>query len=292
MSSNEETRIALGVLAAIVVVSLFFVLALQFAGGTESSRKNSAQASRMKSEPPRTSKTVAVTRSSRPVESQPQPVAVAAQAASAPASASSTPTSTSVSASLAASLSTSLSTSQLANADTQLVPEAPVIDPVPLAFFNSTATTSELPSVIEKYRDRVARGELFMARLEAIVTDNAPAFSDDRQNLSMEFTARSQSKRLSFKSVHVTEWIEATFNSAVSSATRDVLVDVRRVDDSGAEGERVALFFASVQEHADKRGFAMNADIGDNDSILRVYAVNDELHQLGKVRLTPADISD
>lgn len=269
MATSEETRFALGVLVAIVVVSLA-AFALQFVNDSESTQEKPARASSLKSEPPRSSKVAANTHSSQSAESLAQPVALSTRTASA----------------------TSATASLLANTDTQPVTAIPVIDPVPLEFFDTTGTASQSPNVIKKYRDRVARGALFMARLEDIVTDNAPASSDNQHNLSMEFTARSKSKQLSFKSVHVTNWIEATFNSDVLPATADVLVDVRRVDETGSEGERVALFFASVQDHAGKRGFAMNADVGDNNAIVRVYAVTDLLHQLGEARLTPADISD
>lgn len=271
MATNEETRFALGLFAAIVIVSLG-VLVLRFAGDAESTRENPAQSSRTKSSPPRTSKESANTREIRSGESQSQPVEVAARAAPAP------------------SASTSVSLS--ANAGMQPLIAVPGIDSVPLAFFDSTASASELPNVIEKYRSRVERGALFMDRLEAIVTDNAPVSNDSRHNLSMTFTARSKSKRLSYKSVHVTEWIEVTFDSAVSPVTGDVLVDVRRIEDPATDSERVALFFASVQKYADKRGFLMDADVGDNDVILRIYAVTDELHPLGEALLNPADIKD
>lgn len=50
------------------------------------------------------------------------------------------------------------------------------------------------------------------------------------------------------------------------------------------------MFFASVQDYADKRGFAMNTDVGDDNAILRVYALTDALPQLGEVHISPADI--
>lgn len=273
MATNEETRFALGLFAAIIIVSLG-VLVLRFAGDAESTRENPAQSSRTKSVPPQASKVSANTREIRSELSQPQPVEVAARAV--PAS----------------SASSSVSVSLSADAGTQPLTAVPTIDSVPLAFFDSTASASELPDVIEKYRNRVVRGALFMNRLEAIVTDKETVSNDSRHNLSMTFTARSKSKRLSYKSVDVTKWIEATFDSVVSPVTRDVLVDVRRIGDSATESERIALFFASVQKYADKQGFLMDADVGDNDAILRVYAVTDELRPLGEARLTAADMTD
>lgn len=267
MATSEETRFVIGFFAVIIVVSLG-ALALQFMGDSEPEREKPAQASRQKSERPQTSKSAEINRSSQPEVSLSQPVALAAREATTP---------------IAPSL-------QAALTDTQPGPVVPVIDPVPLAYFDSPSSATQTAGVIDKYRDRVERGALFMARLGEIVADTTSVSSNEQRHLAMDFTARSQSKRLSYKSVHTTEWIEATFNSAVSPATQDVLVDVRRIGDSATEGERVALFFASIQDYADRSGFAMNANVGDNQAILRVYALTDELPQLGVARLVPADI--
>ncbi|MFK7891419.1 MAG: hypothetical protein AB8B63_11450 [Granulosicoccus sp.] len=267
MATSEETQFALGVLA-VIIVGLLGTLVFNFTSDTESTREKPAQASRQKSEQPRTSKSAQINGSSRPEEPLAQPVALATEAAT----------------------TSNLPALQSALTVTQPGPAVPVIEPVPLAYFDSPSGAVQTPDVIQKYRDRVARGDLFMTRLGMIVAGTSSVRRDEQRYLEMEFTARSQSKRLSYKSVHTTEWIEATFNSSVSPATRDVLVDVRRVGDTAAEGERIALFFASIQDYADRRGFAMNADIGENDAILLVYALTDELTQLGEARLVPSEI--
>ncbi|MEM9603667.1 MAG: hypothetical protein AAGA11_12450 [Pseudomonadota bacterium] len=167
----------------------------------------------------------------------------------------------------------------------------PVIDRVPLAYFDDDASPIALPTVLEKYIDRVERGTRFMARLEAIVADTTlPAL--DSAPLDLHFVERSQTKRLSFNARHTTAWIEAAFAADAATTASDVLVDVRRVDAGGATGDRLALYFASVQSHAGERSFAIESELVDGPVALTVFAVSDVLPTLGHARFDPDRIGD
>ncbi len=156
-----------------------------------------------------------------------------------------------------------------------------VIDPVPLEYFAPDSNTLNLPAVLEKYIERVDRGTRFMARLEQIVADQTAGESSITDALELTFTVQAQSKRLSYNATHTTQWTEAAFTSSNAPNTPDVLVDVRRGDSLDEPGDRLAFFFASLQERDGVLSFAL--DVGDvgEDSVVIVYALDDALSPLG-----------
>lgn len=276
MASNEEKRFAVGLLATAVLVTLVTLFA-RFVGDVQSHRDKSAQQSA-----PSIS------------EDNFEPSQAAQQVSSTPSEQAQRRELTSNARSAAASQTPAPAVSE-PESDYGAEPESesprPVIDPVPLAYFEPDTNSLRLPAVLEKYIDRVDRGTRFMARLEAIVAGEETQQPVEQGELAIHFAARSLSKRLSYNAVHTTEWIEATFESAVSPGTGDVLVDVRRSEGLGEAGGRVALFFASVQEHGDRPGFAIDADVIEAHSSVRVYALTDELPRLGEVSLDPDQIA-
>lgn len=163
---------------------------------------------------------------------------------------------------------------------------APVIDRVPLAYFAEDASPLALPTVIEKYIDRVDRGTRFMARLEAIVAESTPPDGENTP-LALQFVERSSTKRLSFNARHTSAWIEAAFAGDEAPTMTDVLVDLRRGGVGGSTEDRVALYFASVQEHEGVRSFAIESDVVDGPMTVTVFGVSDTLPRLGQAQLDP-----
>ena len=171
--------------------------------------------------------------------------------------------------------------------------DVPVIDPVPLAYFDPDSNPLNLPPVIEKYIERVERGTRFMARLEAIVADSGPVdAAADSGEPPLTFALRSQSKRLSYNAVHTTQWLEANFAESAKPATADVLVDVRRGAQSNPPGERITLFFASVQDTDGAHSFALDLDGTQGEVRVFVYALDDALPALGSATLQLDSLQD
>lgn len=168
-----------------------------------------------------------------------------------------------------------------------------VIDPVPLAYFEQSANPVGLPAVIDKYIERVERGTRFMARLEDIVADAESVIDPANDTaLGLRLSRQSISKRLSFNVTHETAWLEAEFDSGAGPGTADVLVDIRSDAGEGQVGERVALFFASVQDREGALHFALEAESAENAVQLRVYELTDALPLLGSATVAPEAIAE